>query len=326
MIVVVREWKKRKPFPNSKTIMNNFPSILTYIAGRKNGFSVVKVFTKKDDKNTEAYIRKEASSFGIIAEFVNVNQKVDKSGPPKKTNTTETIPPSMDISTRKRISKIINTTGEKLMALYSNINWIAVGNMPKGNHNGKPCIVLHCMDKVLVPFGEKQLPLNWEGYPVDIRESFVMLACSDGCTSLETGCSIGIPDKECAGSVGIFAKMRRSHEEPVSGFLTAAHVALEKHTELSDGNSRFSTHTLNCSVHEITHPSLLESTQPRKIGKVKEAFYGQFNSTGIDAAFIETYQNTHGNYPDSKQTQTQKCTCVRMCLVIIKYYTVSLFH
>lgn len=321
MIAVVREWKKRKPFENIQTIMNKFPSILTYITGRKNGSSVVKVFTKKDDKKAEAYLRKEASSSGILTEFVNVNQKVDKSDRPEKTNKSEIKPPSMDKLTRKRICKIINTTGEKLMALYSNINWIAVGNMPKGIHNGQPCIVLHCMDKVLVPFGEKQLPLTWGGYPVDIRESFVMLACSDGCTSLETGCSIGIPDKECAGSVGIFAKMRCSNEGEVSGFLTAAHVALDNHTELYGGNS-FSTHNLNSSVHEITHPSLLESTQPRKIGKVKEAFYGEFNSTGIDAAFIETYQNTHGNYPESKQTHTQRYTCVRMCFVIIKYYTV----
>ena len=287
------ELKKRK------AITEAFPSNLTFIAGRKNDVSVVKVYLKDDDHKVQANIEKQAYTIGIKPEFVNVSLRMKQSESLKETTKEKKLPPSMDKNTRKHLGNIINNTGEKLMALYSNITWISIGNMPKGLHFGKPCIVLHCLDKMFVPFGEKQLPVSWEGYPVDIRESFVMLACSDGCRSLENGCSIGIPSVKVAGSVGIFVK-RRFSELQVHGFLTAAHVALEKHRELNNRNSFFSAHALNSNIHEITHPSIIDGRTSTRIGRVKEAFYGQFtsksNRIGIDAAFVETYEDTKGSY------------------------------
>ena len=290
---MVCEWKKRK------AITEAFPSNLTFIAGRKNDVSVVKFFLKDDDHKFQTNIEEQANAIGINPEFVNVSIRMKQSESLKETTKEKKLPPSMDKNTRKHLGNIINNTGEKLMALYSNITWISIGNMPKGLHFGKPCIVLHCLDKMLVPFGEKQLPVSWEGYPVDIRESFVMLACSDGCRSLENGCSIGIPSVKVAGSVGIFVK-RRFSELQVHGFLTAAHVALEKHRDLNNRNSFFSAHALNSNIHEITHPSIIDGRTITRIGRVKEAFYGQFtsksNRIGIDAAFVETYEDTKGSY------------------------------
>nr|XP_022308693.1 uncharacterized protein LOC111114603 isoform X3 [Crassostrea virginica] len=283
------EWKMRK------AIVDALPSNLTFVAGRKNNISVVKVYLKDDNINVKADIEKRANAIGIKPEFVNVTKRMDKSERLKNTTKAKKVPPSMDKNTRKHLGNIINNTGEKLMALYSNITWISIGNMPKGPNIGKPCIVLHCLDKMIVPFGEKHLPVSWEGYPVDIRESFVMLACSDGCRSLENGCSIGIPSVKVAGSVGIFVK-RRFSELQVHGFLTAAHVALEKHRDLNNRNSFFSAHALNSKIHEITHPSIIDGRTITRIGRVKEAFYGQFtsksNRIGIDAAFVETYEDT----------------------------------
>ena len=287
------EWKMRK------AIVDALPSNLTFVAGRKNDISVVKLYLKDNNIKVKADIEKRANAIGIKPEFVNVTKRMDKSERLKNTSKAKKVPPSMDKKTRKHLGNIINNTGEKLMALYSNITWISIGNMPKGPHFGEPCIVLHCLDKMLVPFGEKQLPVSWEGYPVDIRESFVMLACSDGCRSLENGCSIGIPSVKVAGSVGIFVK-RRFSELQVHGFLTAAHVALEKHRDLNNRNSFFSAHALNSNIHEITHPSIIDGRTITRIGRVKEAFYGQFtsksNRIGIDAAFVETYEDTKGSY------------------------------
>ena len=289
------EWKMRK------AITDALPSNLTFVAGRKNDVSVVKVFLKDDNINVKADIEKRANAIGIQPEFVNVTKRMDKSERLKNTTKAKKVPLSMDKNTRKHLGNIINNTGDKLMALYSNITWISIGNMPKGQHFGEPCIVLYCLDKMLVPFGEKQLPVSWEGYPVDIQESFVMLACSDGCRSLENGCSIGIPSGNVTGSVGIFVKMRRRFSElHVHGFLTAAHVALEKHRELNEQNSFFSAHALNSKIHEITHPSMIDGKTVTRIGSVKEAFFGQFtsksNKIGIDAAFVETYEDTKGSY------------------------------
>lgn len=287
------EWKMRE------AITDALPSNLTFVAGKKNDVSVVKVFLKDDNINVKADIEKRANAIGIKPEFVNVTKKMDKSESLKKTTKNKKVPPSMDDGTRKHLGEIINNTGEKLMALYSNITWISIGNMPKGSCSGKPCLVLHCFDKTLIPFGEKHLPLSWEGYPVDIRESFVMLACSDECRSLKDGCSIGIPTVKGAGSVGIFVKRKRPLSDiQLHGFLTAAHVVLEKHRDLYNRNSFFSAHALSREEHEITHPSIVDGITTTTIGRVEEAFYGQLtsksNRIGIDVAFVETYKDTKG--------------------------------
>ena len=137
------EWKKRK------AITEAFPSNLTFIAGRKNDVSVVKFFLKDDDHKVQANIEEQAKRIGIKAEIAYASKLKKKSESLKETTEDKKLPPSMNETDRKRLGNIINNTGEKLMALYSNITWISIGNMPKGPHF-KPCIVLHCLDKLSV--------------------------------------------------------------------------------------------------------------------------------------------------------------------------------
>lgn len=92
--------------------------------------------------------------------------------------------------------------------------------------------------------------------------------------------------------MGIFVKMKRpSFQSPLNGFLTAAHVALKRHKDLYDSSSFLSADPdLNDGTYHINH----KTTDPQIIGRVREAFFGNLNSVGIDAAFVETQNIKHG--------------------------------
>lgn len=284
---MIHEWKMRKVIPNRNECVEKFPKVLKYIAGRKNETSVVKVFFIDEDKDAEGYFKEKSLIDESEFEFVNLKDKLWNS---KRLETDEVqLPSPMDKTTRQRLDDIINDRGMKLFANYSNITWISVGYKSKGTNNGKPCIVLHCLDETLVPFGEKNLPENLDGYPVDVRESFVKLANCKTCECLKHGCCIGIPG--ITGSLGIFVKMNRPLNSPLNGFLTAAHVALTRHTDLFESSSLLSAdHDLKDGTYHINHVT----TTPQIIGTVREAIFGNLNSVGIDAAFVEIHDITHG--------------------------------
>lgn len=74
------------------------------------------------------------------------------------------------------------------------------------------CIVLYCLDKNIVLFGENIMLSFIGGYFYDLREDFVMLEiCFNICLFLdidffEFGCSIGI-DLKIDGIIGIVGFM-----------------------------------------------------------------------------------------------------------------------
>lgn len=144
-----------------------------------------------------------------------------------------------------------------------------------------------------VPFGERKLPTILEGYPVDIREDYVMFGHCSNCPPLNNGYSIGRHSSDQTGSVGFLVKSNNPTSSPEFGFVTAAHEAVECFTELCDNNALLSQHRLYNKRCEIVHPSWNDSNnQNNIIGRVSEAFCGNFGTekTGIDAALVVLYE------------------------------------
>lgn len=289
--VVVKVWEKRDIIPDRKILFQKCPSIIKYIAGEKNGLDVVKVFLREDDKEAQQYFERQCSLPNALFEFVNTSKDLRKKQNTKETGRKENTDSSTeDVKKREMLRSIIQKHEDILIANYSNISGIGVGQF-RSNDSGLDdlCIVLHCLDKLTVPFGERMLPKYIEGHQVDIREDFFMLGCSKDCKYLDSGCSIGRPSVNSSGSVGFFVKKSLPLSE--EGFLTAAHVALgyELCSELFDTSNLFSKH---CSENEqekqIVHPSWEDSKRNNVAGKVAEAFFGnhKIEQKGIDAAYV----------------------------------------
>ena len=303
----------RKVIPNSNECVEKFPSVLKYIAGRKNEALVVKVFFSYEDRDAEIYFKEQTLIDESEFEFINVRDKLCKSTSLEKDDKKEKdlLPPPMDKTTRQKLGEIINDRGMQLFANYSNITCISPGYMSKGTWYGKPCIVLHCLDDTLIPFGEKTLPENLDGYPVDVREGLVTLANCRSCESLTHGCCIELPDGSW-GSLGIFVQKNRINSSPLNGFLTAAHVALAcSHCEDLFNNS--DVHEFSDDTNQIYH----QTSKPYKIGTVREAFFGNLNGVGFDAAFVEIHNIEHGKIV----TCVKLCVCVCVCVcVLVRFY------
>lgn len=112
---------------------------------------------------------------------------------------------------RELFSKTIKHQGERINANYSGVVGLGIGNM---DCNGQitPCIIIHCLDKGLVPFGEKPPPKTFEGFRCDIREDFIMCGGCFDChenAHPNPGCCIGRPSNG-VGSAGFLAKTYES--------------------------------------------------------------------------------------------------------------------
>lgn len=215
----------------------------------------------------------------------------------------EKVTPLNDTEVRDRLGEIIKHQGPILVAKYSNIVGVDVGEMQVDTGRIEPCIILRCLDKTLVPFGEKTIPESLrisesQDVKIVIREDFVMFGhtCSASCVSLNVGCSIGIPSVKSSGSVGFFVK-KGNPATPEYGFLTAAHVALSSFEGFYESTDSFNKHSFSVSEHNIVHPSHEDNEQrDDQIGCVLEASIGDYgkNKIGIDAAFVKFYQQDLG--------------------------------
>lgn len=196
--------------------------------------------------------------------------------------------------------QIIRKNGKKMFARYSNIIGIRLGQTKQSN------IILYCLDRTIIPFGEHSLPESIAGKPCDLIENFIILGkCPSYCSEEipEYGCSIGIPSKQGAGSVGFFYETDNSKFG--SGFITAAHVAIESCYE-----SRYQNRLLsNCSLrrqgqritHSIVHPKCRnDEGNEHIVGQVVESFYGEYKlsstlTEGLDFAAVKTNCCRHGS-------------------------------
>lgn len=163
------------------------PNIVSYIADRKNGISLVKVFLRQEDKDTVDFFRDKRSLVNAI--FINVSDVFGSM--PMKTMETQINDSFMQQEERKQLSFFIKIHREKLMAMHTNIVGLGVGTKMLKENERVPCIVIHCLDESLIHFGEQPLPKSIDGFLVDIRENFVPFGCCLNCSSLRSGCAIG---------------------------------------------------------------------------------------------------------------------------------------
>lgn len=272
-----------------------YPSIIKCIAGQRGDKNVAKVYLSGG--NTED--AKEAFKYELNLtirdfEFVNTEEKIEMPKDVQKIKALERKAPEIDISTRKNLERIIRKHTDKLYARYSNIIGIRIGRRVYGDKLEEPCIIFYCLDKSLIPFGEKEIPDSLEGWPCDVREDFIMLGrCTENCKTTtadypELGCSIGRPSDKGFGSVGF---MFESEDSDEYGFLTAAHVAIKNYQQLYRKNSLLSKHPLRNVTHDIVHPSWTDNgCNDYIVGQVMEGFYGNYTSLpeGLDFAAITT--------------------------------------
>lgn len=137
---------------------------------------VVKVFLNCEDKESEMFFKSCCDlSKDLQFEFVNVEKFKEKNKEVEQLKLRECEAPPVDNITRKQLKQIIQDHGEKIYGLFSNVVGINTSNARRVSNSIKeePCIVLYCLDKSLIPFGEKRLPESIAGWPCDIREDFV---------------------------------------------------------------------------------------------------------------------------------------------------------
>lgn len=285
-----------------KTLLQKHPSIIQFIAGRRSdGKPVVKVYLRNDDLEAEHNFKNCSNvSEETRFEFVNV-EKIPKliSKDVEKINIQEKSAPPINTATFAQLREIIQEQGDAIYSKYSNVVGIGISPVRSVGDliQNEPCIVLYCLDKNIIPFGETQLPESIAGWPCDIREDFVMFGtCPFPCPSSsqnfpEPGCRIGIPSVESAGSVGYLVESNYQVNTLGSGFLTASHVAIERFEDLYHYGSLLSgNHLLSLKQHFIVHPAWQDNGKTNhQVGEVVESFclnYG-LNKIGMDFALVK---------------------------------------
>lgn len=288
LLAEIDEWLKREIIEDEASL-RKYPSIIKWVAGQRDNKNVVKVYLSggNTEEAKEAF-KKKCKLKNADFEFVNIEGKKGMPKEIKEKISLEREAPAMDKSTLKELKKIIGEHTEKLYARYSNIIGIRVGV----HGDTQPCIVLFCLDKTLIPFGEKKLPETLAGWPCDIREKFIMFGmCTPNCRAdpPELGCSIGIKSNAGVGSAGFMYESKNS-DKYKSGFLTASHVAIEECHCLYRKNTLLSNHPLRIYNHIIVHPSRDDNGgADHPVGVVVESFFGNYESSeGLDFAAIKT--------------------------------------
>lgn len=278
---MVEEWQKREHFIGDEELMR-YPNVKQYILGRKNGRPHVQVFLGKDDETAKSFFQEKGKllsnkkdthvEFTIIKE--NSREMWDEA---QRIQQIEKNAPAIPESIRNEIKGIINSDGEKIYSTYSNVVSIGISNVLTGNGETeeRPCIVLYCLDKGIIPFGENPLPKRLRGYPCDIREEIIIFGACENCRNVNPGCDIR--SNRLSGSAGFLVHFRKLDAR---GFLTAAHVAVENVGLLYKHNSENYLNTDHSG--DIMH--LNNSCD--KVGEVKKCFFGNFRSCGSDVAIV----------------------------------------
>lgn len=279
---------------------------MKYITGYRDSNDkkqVVKVFLRGEDEETETFFKNCCDvSKDIQFEFVNVERSKDKNKEVEQLKVLERKAPAVDTSTRKQLKQIIQEQGKKIYALFSNVVGIRIGKPRRvGNSiEKKPCIVLYCLDKSLIPFGEKPLPKSIEGWPCDIREDFFRFGrCPRHCPAQnqslpDPGCSIGIKSDSSSGSAGFLYESREPKRKLGDGFFTAAHVAVKDLSKLYSDTS-FTMASLSPDDNIIVHPSFPENGNKNyRVGRVVEAFFGKRENIDLDFAVVKISESRNG--------------------------------
>ena len=279
---MLEEWVKREAIQPGSSDLEQYPSVLKYILGRKEEKPCIKVFFKEHDSVAEGIFLKKGRQLSIETkyEFINMKEEIKKKRDKQneiriKERKAHPIPPP----TRTRINEIVRKKGKEIYAKYSSVFGIDASNILTNRQDvlETPCIVLYCLDESLVPFGENPLPKSIGGFPCDIRVDLVMFgSCrSENCEALNPGCDIG--SLHFAGSAGFLVNA------PYEGFLTAAHVARNKESLIDiykEESANFDD--TKGSDEEIMHPS----GSVYCAGTVENIIFGNYCLFGADVAIV----------------------------------------
>lgn len=291
VLIAVKTWEKRENLQCLRGL-ESYPSVLKYIAGQKDNNPAIKVYLGHDDRGAMNFFKQNNQiPKRTCFEFVNVAEKSKEIFEAEKEHVDYSS--FLDESrVRTELSEIINKHAEKLYAKYSSIVGLDAGSMYL---EGKmqPCIVIYSLDKDLIPYGEDPLPKAIDGWHCHVREDIATFGMCFDCRQItypNPGCCIGEPSTGI-GSAGFLVKLKDS-KSPVTGFLTAAHVATRNWTGLYNSNELLSIlSNLDSSYcrDDVVHLLLPDYRKYQIIGKVRESFCGNLGEEGfgIDAAFVE---------------------------------------
>lgn len=296
---MIKKWEEKENFDQSRFKLEKHRSFLQYVAGQNNeGDTVVKVFIRgkqpTEKVNPDIKIFRECfdTTNSFILELVYVDSKPDDIMQKVKAIRDMENKYALDKSTKESLRNIIQKHEDIIYARYSALIGIGMSQVRcvDTTIQIEPCIVLYCLDKKIIPFGEKPLPEKLEHWPCDIREDFVMFghcpfACpaSDG-TLPAPGCSIGIAEVQSTGSVGFLVEFNDG-----CGFLTASHVVVRNYEKLYTEEIVFHNHHHQYNKDEIVHPSREDSALVNNnVGVVVESFFGNCGSRGLDLALVRS--------------------------------------
>lgn len=288
---MISNWKNRDVIKD-KEALKNHQSIISYIAGRRNGSPVVKVLLRYYDREAGAVFKTNTNIqfITIAARFQELSEEM------KKMKMLENKAPLIETSIKFHVSQVINNQARYLYANHSNVIGLGISNVRSvaGNIKQEACIVIYCLDKSIIPFGENSLPESLQGVPCDVREDVILFGSCCDCRDVNAspGCSIGMYFKSDSGSAGFLAKSNLSSNNYVTGFLTAAHVAIDDLQKLYDAQVLMSKCIVGRKKHKIVHPSWPDSANSASTGEVVESFCGNYSKYGIDAAFVRNYEPT----------------------------------
>ena len=292
IFIEVNEWKKRGILGKGDGL-NNFPSVLKVLIGQKENKNCVKAFFEEKNEKAEIFLKNLSGKLSLpgetIYEFIYVNEQLKrKREEVNEIRKREEAAPSIPSAVEQALREYIDLNAEKIYAKYSNVIGINVSNVLTKDGKETPCIVLYCLDKTIIPFGEKELPCMLLDFPCDIREDIMMFGSCNQCieNTLCSGCDIGSSSK--GGSAGFM------FNSPFKGFLTAAHVAVKNVGEFykPEGTDFSCTRSLQVEIEHPFGSSVI-------VGKVEKCILGNFNNHGLDVAIVRMntpMQNPNGKY------------------------------
>lgn len=295
----IAEWHKREVIRN-KSLLREYPSIIKYIAGHKgDGQEAVKVYLSEEDEKAKQFFKKECRKVleDPDFEFVSFKKKKKILDEKEKLERSEEEVYVIENPDRIKLTQMIQECEDKIHAIYSNVIGIGISNVKRFDNPMQTDlgIIIYCLDKTIIPFGENPLPKCIAGWPCDVKEDFFMFGVCPMCPYTNPnltipGCSIGIPSDKFTGSAGFLYRSRTSENAYKSGFLTASHVAIKDCHELYPECKRLSEHRLGRKTHSIVHPSYTDNNRSDSlVGQVVESIFGNYGSlgTGLDFAVVK---------------------------------------
>lgn len=177
---------------------------------------------------------------------------------------------------RFELNNIINSEVEKIYVNYLIVFGFGVDNV---RYDGKElvsefCIVIYCLDKFLLLYGEKMLLISFGGYLCDIWEGVFMFGNCVDCwyKDLDFGCFICRLDGIDIGSVGFFVRFIVLKKD--IGFLIVVYVVIEDIVDLYDERVCLLRCRYDLKVKWYDVIYLLKLCGLSCVGKVKYLFIG----------------------------------------------------